>query len=148
MRLLRYRGLLVIVAWQTVPGPVASDSAGRIQSVFGFGGGQYEIVNTSCDGDVISTEAERFFGGGAQVDAWLSRKVRLTGFGGAISSDRADWDGGYIGATTALELQRFAIGAGLVRVPAEETWPSGFVRAGNRDALHVRGDLAPVRPLH
>jgi hypothetical protein len=145
MSLRRYRGLLVIVLWQA-PNPVAVDSTGRIQGILGFGGGQYENVRTSCEGDVLGASPVKFQGAGAQVDAWPTRSVRTSWFAGAISSDSAEWDGAYYGGLVALELQHFGIGLGAVGTPSEDDWPAAYLRAGNRDEVHFRFELAPPNP--
>lgn len=148
MSVMRFRGLLVIALWQAAPSPVAFDSAGRIQGVLGFGTGQYERVRLSCEGEELGTAPVGFGGGGAQLDVWPSRDVRLTGFGGTIDADSAEWNGAYYGALAALELQRVGVGVGAVQTP-EDTWPSLYVRAGNRDRLHVQVDFAaPSAPLN
>ena len=148
MSIQRYRGLLAVILWQTVPSPVAFDSTGRIQGAFGFGGGQYEQVRVSCDGEDLGSSGVAFRGGGAQLDAWPNRSVRLTGFGGALRADSANWDGAYIGGMGALELQRIGVGAGVVQTP-DEVWPSLYLRLGNRDKLHMHSDFsAPSPPLN
>ncbi len=147
MSITRYRGLLVVVLWQTVPNPVAVDSTGRIQGVLGFGAGEYEVVRTDCNsGEQLDTGKSKFEGGGVQIDAWPSRNFRVTGFGGSIRSDSARFDGPYYGALVALELQDIGAGLGGALGPEDRGMPAIYIRVGNRDALHARFDMAPPNP--
>ena len=65
MSIQRYRGLLAVILWQTVPSPVAFDSTGRIQGALGFGGGQYEQVRVSCDGEDLGSSGTPAYPGRA-----------------------------------------------------------------------------------
>lgn len=148
MSITRYRGLMVLVLWQTVPNPVAVDSTGRIQGVLGFGSGQYEKVRTDCNsGDVVNTSPNKFRGGGVQIDAWPTRSWRVTGFGGSINADSSEFDGPYVGGLVALELQRIGVGIGAGGVLEEGGGlPAAYLRLGNRDGLHARFDMAAASP--
>ncbi len=127
---------------------MAVDSTGRVQGVLGFGAGQYERVSVNCNGDETGTSSVPFRGGGAQVDVWPNRKIRLTGFGGGIEADSSEWNGAYLGAVAALEFQHLGVGLGAMGSP-DEAWPSLYLRAGNRDRVHLRFDAgAPSPPLN
>lgn len=148
MSIYKYRGLMVLVLWQTVPVPLRVDSTGQIQLSFGGATGQWEEVQTDCDGNVVHTEPHHFKGVGARMDAWPDRNLRVTGFGGRFDSEDPHWSGGYLGAMTALELQHFGIGAGIAHMPNSFTpnWPVGYLRIGNRDVLHFRTEITPPGP--
>lgn len=149
MSILKYRGLMVLVLWQTVPLPLKVDSTGHVQLSLGVGAGQWEEVQTDCEGNVTSTRPHQFTGGGAQIDAWPTHGVRLTGFGGAIRSDTAGWNrwnGAYYGGLAALELQHFGVGGGGVVTPLADHWPLVYLRLGNRDVLHFRTEALPPSP--
>lgn len=148
MRLRRYRGLLLVALWQTAPAPVSVDSAGRIQGVLGFGRGTYEDVAVNCDGDVTRREEIPFTGMGGRLDAWPTRDLRLTVAGGGVSSEDPDWTGPYAGVQAAAERQAFGVGAGFVRLPADELHPTLYLRLGDRDGVHFRFDsFDPSPPL-
>jgi hypothetical protein len=144
--ILKYRGLLVVVLWQTVPNPVFVDSTGRVQLSFGVGAGQWESVRTDCSGNVGGTSARRFQGAGGEIDAWPTRSIRLTGFAGDVDSDTALWRGAYYGGLGALELQHFGIGGGVAALPGGARVPVDYLRIGNRDVVHFRFELTPPAP--
>lgn len=146
MRLARYRGLLLIAAWQAAPITTTTepDSTGRYRIAFGYGGGQYEAVTTSCEGEVLDAERHSYRTGGARVDAWPADRVRVSGSLGAVRG------GPYTGSTldrrllVAYEGNRFGIGTGIVRVamPELDDIPYTFYgRLGLLDDVHLRADL-------
>lgn len=152
MRLTRYRGLLVVAAWQLAPVTVQQDATGKVQVVMGYGAGRYEEVITSCEGDVLEEAKIPFGGGGIAVDYLPSEQVRLTGYGGAVSNDPPasfdPWDGAYFGTQMALEGRVLGIGGGPTRWPDGEVLPNAYFRLGTREEMHLRIDvLSPSPPL-
>jgi hypothetical protein len=156
---LRCRGLLVLVLWQAVP--VGTDEYGRTRLGIGLGAGRIEFSTLTCEGDVIESDTHGYQTAGATLEHWLSaRRVLLRASGAYSWSDSTSLHGPYGAVTLSREWQRFGIGGGIAFVPdtdfegAEEVRsagarPSAYVRAGNRDKLHVRMELfAPSLVTH
>lgn len=149
MRMMRYRGLLVIVLWQTVPVSPVRDEAGRTRLAFGYANGQYEDVTLDCAGNVLQSSLVRVRSGGVAIDRWVSDRIRVAAYGGVIAGDQEDWNGGYGGLLVAREGKNFGIGGGISSLPIEgenRTLPSLYIRAGELDRVHFRADLLPAEP--
>ena len=148
LRLLR--GPLLVLLYQVAPITSRQDSLGRYRVTVGFGGGQWENEQFSCEGDLISANPVRYSSGGAQVDAWPGSRLRLTGFGGVLHQTAdffsADYSGGFGGGQVAYEGQHIGLGFGLTHVSGLDgfTAPVPYFRIGNIDRPHFRIDaLAP-----
>lgn len=157
-RLMRYRGLMVIVLWQAVP--IGTDEYGRTRFGFGFGAGQLEYASLACDGSVISADAAPYQTVAAEVEHWIvPGKLRFHGAGGYQFADSASSRGPFGGVLISFDSRKFGIGAGLAQihspgwfsspdagryVPGFEHVPTGYLRIGNRDRVHFRTDLFPV----
>lgn len=160
----RYRGLAFIALWQAAPVVVHQDSAGRVQIHFAAGGGRYEEVTTSCDGDVLGTEDFGYSGGGIAVEAWPTDWARLNAFGGLTDSESPDFSSLNLGGMAALEWRLVGIGAGVAVLPAwrgvpvepdgpldvsdlTEYLPVVYARLGDIDGLHLRLESTSDRGL-
>ena len=157
--LTRHRGLLVVVLWQTAP--IGLDEQGRTRISFGFGGGQLEYARTACDGSLIESEGVAYKTAAGSVEHWIGENGRLTVAAGHQWSDSLSANGWYGAARISIELQKFGIGGGVGFIPAvDEDYPSGYeqarvlnaklqpvpsgyLRVGNKDAVHVRTELFP-----
>jgi hypothetical protein len=98
---------------------------------------------------------------GAQVDAWPSRNVRVSAFGGSVSSNGSEltsnpddpisrWAGSYFGAAAALELKHVGFGFGAA-LPSDLHLgrPSLYLRVGNLNSVHVKMESSsPSPPLN
>jgi len=142
-------GPLLILLWQVAPVQVQPDSTGRYRVSLGFGTGQFEERSLNCAGDVVSARPVDFRSGGAQLDVWPTDWVRVSAFGGALSSpsgETFDFAGPFGGAVVAVERRTVGIGAGVAQISGDDgiTAPSGYLRLGNIDLAHFRFDfLAP-----
>src|SRR5262245_42298399 len=85
MRTKLLHGPLLLLLYQAVPVGAARDSVGRYRLTLGFGAGQWENQQFDCNGELVSARKVPFTSGGAQLDAWVSRDVRITGWGGGYS---------------------------------------------------------------
>jgi hypothetical protein len=94
--------------------------------------------------------------GGVQYDAWATPQLRIGGFGGSYQSrpDSAppavrDYDGPFFGGQVAYEWKSVGIGAGFAHVAGADgfTSPSGYLRFGTLDGVHIRADLFPPTPV-
>ncbi len=141
MRLDLLKGPLLLLLWQTAPVSVEPDSSGRLQLTVGWGAGQFEQRELSCQGEVLSATPVPFRVGGAQVDYHPTEDVRLSGFGGVTSfgATKSGW-GGF---QAAIEAGGLGLGLGVARTPFEDfrTMPSVYLRLGNREGGHFRLDM-------
>jgi hypothetical protein len=94
--------------------------------------------------------------GGVQYDGWATRRVRVSAFGGSYQSraDSAppavrDYDGPFFGGQVAYEWKAVGLGAGIAHVAGYDgfTIPSGYLRVGTLDGVHIRADLFPPGPV-
>lgn len=153
MRLMRYKGLLAVAAWQLAPVTVQQDTTGDVQVVVGFAAGRYEEVITTCEGDVVESARVPFGGGGISVEYLPTERARVTGYGGWVSNDEPagyePWDGAYLGGQLRLDWRYLGIGGGPTLWPGElGLVPNAYLRLGSREELHVRFDaFSPAPPL-
>ena len=153
----RYRGLAFVALWQVAPVVVHQDSAGRVQIHFAAGGGRYEEVSTSCDGEVLGTEDFGYTGGGLSVEAWPADWARLNAFGHRTEAGTSGFTTTHVGAFGALEWRVIGIGAGVALEPefgsdvgfveAAEPFPLIYLRAGNIDRYHMRVETTSPRAV-
>ena len=159
-RLMRYRGLMVLVLWQAVP--IGTDQYGRTRFGIGAGAGQLEYTTISCEGDVLEAETVGFQNIAGEVEHWLvPGRLRIHASAGHQWSDSMTANGVFGTTLLAYERQRFGIGAGVTLVPGSKWFhvedyssggyhpdnqvlPSGYVRIGNRDRIHFRTELFPA----
>lgn len=148
------RGPLVLTLMAFSPPIVLPTGGGDTISVsIGAVTGEYEIISRNCDGDVLSSEGVPFRSGGLVVDFVESdRPVRYTAFGG-VTSVRANVPspgfpgmhegGAFGGAILAYEGDRIGVGAGPVILtgPEDRAAPSIYLRLGDREGAHFRGDV-------
>ena len=156
MRTRLLQGPLLLFLYQAVPVSVTPDSLARHRLTVGFGGGRWENEQFSCNGDLLSALRVPYSSGGVQYDAWATSHLRIGGFGGSYQSrpDSAppavrDYDGPFFGGQVAYEWKRVGIGAGLAHVAGADgfTSPSGYLRFGTLDGVHIRADLFPPTPV-
>ena len=152
----RYRGLAFIALWQTAPVVVHQDSAGRVQIHFAAGGGRYEEVSTSCDGDVLGTEDFGYTAGGIAIEAWPADWARLNAFGHLTDSESPGFSEKHLGAFGALEWRLIGLGAGMAVEPhtvtetqfeSTDVFPLIYLRAGDIDRYHVRLETTSPRAV-
>ncbi|HEU5259983.1 MAG TPA: hypothetical protein VFU41_01025 [Gemmatimonadales bacterium] len=156
-------GPLLLLLYQGAPIAARQDSLGRYRVTVGFGGGQWENEEFSCEGNLLSTTPVRYRSGGVQLDAWPDPHLRLTAFGGSTgetvgatiatdpqysSSYVERYDGPFGGAQVAFEGQRFGIGIGVTTLSGVDgfTGAAPYVRIGNMDKPHLRMDVMTPNP--
>jgi hypothetical protein len=156
MRRRLLHGPLLLFLYQAVPVSVTPDSLARHRLTVGFGGGRWENEQFSCNGDLLSALRVPYSSGGVQYDAWATPQIRIGGFGGSYQSrpDGApsavrDYDGPFFGGQVAYEWKSVGIGAGFAHVAGADgfTSPSGYLRFGTLDGVHIRADLFPPTPV-
>lgn len=148
-RWFRYRGMLVLVLWQ-VPAPVGRDpETGLFRFAFGVGGGTYEIDTFNCDGSLADARSGEHREVGVTLEKQLTKRTQIE-FAAGVSQDdgtevhfseRGSFP--YFGARPSIEGGKIGIGAGAL-FAREEVAPTGFLRIGNRDRLHLLLDFAPL----
>jgi hypothetical protein len=170
MRLLRYRGLMVLVIWQAAPIGTVTDETGRSRIAVGYGAGQFENVRLDCEGNPIGGESVPASSAGVQFDTWLEQQVLLSASLSHVAAGRGDLRfGGLAGsALVSWEGRRVGLGTGVALVPivsrgapfddgwypdweyesTRRTFPTAYVRIGEADGVHFRADfLAPSPAL-
>jgi hypothetical protein len=161
-KLMRFRGLMVIVLWQATP--IGTDEYGRTRLGFGLGGGQLEYVDLGCNGEVLEHDVAKYRSAGASADHWVvPGRVRVQAAAGYQWADSVTSEGPFGGLLLAYERQRFGVGGGFAIMPASlwyfgqpfadqtrgrvksdyDIMPTLYIRAGNRDQLHTRLDVFP-----
>ena len=146
----RYRAFAFIALWQAAPVVVEQDSTGRVQIHFAGGGGQYEQITTTCEGDVLDVQRRGYTGGGGGAQVWLVDWARLNAFATVLSTGTPPADDVYsgeeafgglgVGALLALEFRYVGVGLGIARFDELEALPMPYLRAGNIDGVHLRAD--------
>lgn len=152
-KLLRYRGLLVIVLWQAAPVQTVRDPGGRLRLAVGYATGAYEYTSYSCEGELLEAEQVGYTAIGGGVEAWPTDRLHVSAFAGAMSADRipgenaseGQWDGGFAGGQLAYEGGKVGIGAGIWKL-GSDGFPSGMLRVGRLDGTHVRFEVAQPTP--
>jgi hypothetical protein len=151
-------GPLLLLLYQAVPVGATRDSVGRYRLTVGFGAGQWENQEFDCNGQLVSARKVPFSTGGAQLDAWVDRHVRITGFGGGFKptpdTDSAgftfvqDYEGPFGGAQVAYEGHYFGLGAGVIGISGYDggAYPSFYLRGGSINSFHLRADVFPPTP--
>jgi hypothetical protein len=144
----RYRGLLVLVLWQTVPLGTYTDEAGRTRVGFGFGAAQFEAVSFDCEGRPTSIDRGRHRAGGVSVETIFGAEWRVSASAGFVDDSHAplpyDPPAAFTGAVMVTrERENYAVGAGVARLPhrIDPRWgddPYHDARAALLPALHVR----------
>ena len=147
MRLGLLRGPLLIALYQAAPLSAGRDSLGRYRLAVGYGAARFEEDQYDCAGDLTAASPVGWRAGGAQLDDWLSRGVRLTTFANRVHSDSLDYDGLALGAMLAAEGRYVGFGVGAATVPGRSggvTAPALYLRFGHINGAHFRFDaLAP-----
>jgi len=158
MRTRVWQGPLLLMLYQAVPVGATRDSLGRYRLTVGFGAGQWENQQFDCEGQLVSARKVPYTSGGAQLDAWVDRHVRVTGFGGSYSPtpDAADSTVAYVqdyagpfgGAQVAYEGHYLGLGAGVIGISGYDggVYPSFYLRAGSLNSFHFRSDIFPPTP--
>lgn len=147
-RLMRYRGLMVLVLWQAVPTRVG----------FGIGGGQLEYAALNCHGSVIDSDAVPYKTAAVDVEHW-SGNGRLRANAGYQWADSASANGPFGGLLLSHEGTKFGIGGGGSFIPqsvydydadgppgilsASSLMGSAYLRYGSKTGMHVRAELFP-----
>jgi hypothetical protein len=147
MRLARFKGPLLLLAWQVAPISAGPDSTGKFQLGLGWGGGQFENRSIGCSGEVLSANPVPFNAGGAQLDYRPSGTARFSAFGGFLT--QRGGHSGWGGAQAALEGRVVGFGVGIASVQFEDIGgegitgavPSAYFRLGSRDRVHFRADM-------
>jgi len=155
-------GPLLLLLYQAAPLGVQQDSLGRYRVSVGYGTGQWEHEQFSCDGELLSSTPVRHHSAGAQIDAWPNRQLRLTAFAGTTRStvgatiatdpDYSSpyierYDGRFGGALMAYEGQKVGVGIGPTRLPGPGgTRTAYYIRLGKLDAGHLRIDVMSPNP--
>ncbi len=141
---------LLLAVWQVAPYSVAEDSTGRVQISLGYGSGQYEYQTFSCSGERLTSTPVDFQTAGVEVEAWPTDRLRLSGFGGRIST--LEHNGPYYGLQIAREWRAVGLGVGVAHVPGsgdfEEgmTVPTLYMRFGDLHAAHLQLDAFSPSP--
>lgn len=154
--LYRFRGLMVIALWQVTP--VGVDEYGRTRVGFGLGAGTMQFANYSCDGTLIDAETVGYRTAAVEAEHWfVPGKLRAHSSLGYQWSDSLSMKGPMGALMLSYDGRRFGIGAGPGFVqdrsysdgpdsrqkPTVEYLPSMYLRVGNRDNVHVRGEFFP-----
>ena len=155
-KLLRYRGLMVIVLWQATP--IGTDSEGRTRLGFGLGIGQLEYERLVC-GEGASYSTTSFRHVGAEVEHFGSKRGRIHASAGLQMSDSSSSSGLFGALLLSFEAKHFGIGGGGAVIPSTTEVarsgedvrlepktipaPSLYLRVGNHNAVHVRAEIFP-----
>src|SRR5262245_21075072 len=115
-------GPLLLLLWQVAPYGSSRDSTGRVRLSLGYGSGQYESRQVDCNGDVRFSRPVPYHTTGAEVDVWATPRVRLSLYGGSLSSRGGDENPlrRFGGALLSYEGQHFGIGGGPARFSGSE----------------------------
>jgi len=154
-------GPLLLLLYQAAPVNAHQDSLGRYRVSVGYGTGQWEHEEFSCDGQLLSSTPVRHHSAGMQLDAWPDKQVRISAFGGVtrsttgttVATDPASspfidlYDGTFGGALIAYEGRKAGIGIGPTRLPGGGGLRTAFyLRVGNLEAAHLRMDVMTPNP--
>ncbi|HUL02830.1 MAG TPA: hypothetical protein VLV16_06325 [Gemmatimonadales bacterium] len=154
MRKRVWQGQLLLLLYQAVPIGAERDSSGKYRVTVGFGAGQWENQRFDCQGNLVSASQVPYSSWGAQLDAWPSPQVRVTGFGGTFQpqpedESAQDYYGPFGGGLVAFEGHYFGLGAGVMGISGYDGQlvPSGYLRLGSIYSAHFRADLFPPTPV-
>lgn len=156
-------GPLLLLLYQAAPISVQQDSLGRYRIGVGYGTGQWENEEFSCDGQLLSATPVRHRSAGVQLDVWPDDRVRLTAFGGTTSQSVGEtistdpqygsayvepFAGPFGGAQLAYEGQKIGLGIGITQLSGtqQSSYPALYVRVGNIDKAHLRMDALTPNP--
>lgn len=141
----------VLLAWQVVPVRVDTNPPANHFSIsFGYGYAQFEDASYDCEGNFISSERVELRSAGARADMVTSNNLRVTAFGGRMTSNRPDGSGVFGGFQVGKDWKSVGLGGGLTAgVPFVDQYggsdraarPNVFLRLGNADGTSFRTEL-------
>jgi len=134
---------LLLFAWQVAPGHDLREAPSRLKIWLGGGASTFDLwESTDCSGETY-TERETWSGWGAQVDAWPSPSVRVSGAYASME------DRGRLLGMVAWETSIAGLGVGWSGGPDRVGYegPSAYVRLGPLDHVHARAELRSPTPI-
>ena len=144
---------VILMAWQAAP-------SGRFRVAFGSGASHYlrDIQwysgDFNCDDSGCNcsetpaythqgTEDKSYKSTGVQLEAWPSNSMRLSGSAGTANDAffgtlQVAWEGHWLGLGGGYGHASDSLG---------ESGLAGYLRIGNLDGAHLRGELLPPSPI-